>query len=666
MKTVTLSLKLDASICRDLRAATEREWIETNGIGGFSSSTVAGINTRRYHGLLTAATKAPLGRLLLLSKLEETLVVDGQRFELSANQYAGAIHPRGFDFLESFELNPFPVWTFQAGGVRVTKTIFMPQGENTVVAEYALESQTGVCELEVRPLIAFRDFHSTTHANPSLKPAVLVEDDVTSVAPYDGLPRLYFAHNATKVQPAGNWYYGFEFEAEKERGLDAHEDLHNPFCLRFEGSQKATIIASTGKYSYAAAAAMREAELRRRRSVRSSAPEGQPLLATLTAAAGQFIVDRGKFKSVIAGYHWFGDWGRDTMIAFPGLTLATGRFDVAKGILLEFASCVDQGMLPNRFLDDGDTPEYNTVDATLWFFEAIRAYAAYTGDVELVRETLYPVLKDILDWHVRGTRYGIRMDADGLLTAGEDGVQLTWMDAKVGEWVVTPRQGKPVEIQALWYNALRIVEAFAEAFQDAAAGTMADELATRAKKSFNDKFWNAAAGCLYDVINGDDRDGAIRPNQVLAASLYYPILNDDRVQPVLTVVERDLLTPAGLRTLSPRDSRYCPRYEGGVRERDGAYHQGTVWPWLMGPFLTAYLKAHGHSQQAREQAQDWFEGFAEHLRTAGLGQISEILDADAPHRPRGCIAQAWSVAELLRVAVEDIFVSNESRPAPVA
>jgi predicted glycogen debranching enzyme len=661
-----VDLKFDRAVCGDIDAATEREWLETNGIGGFSSSTIAGLNTRRYHGLLTAATKPPLGRMVLLSKLEETLVISGQRFELSANQYSGAFHPRGHELLAEFRLDPFPVSTYEVAGRRVTRTLFMPHGENTVVIEYAIERHAETaeadCELEIRPLIAFRDYHATTHANDSLDPTVLEEDGVVSVAPYQGLPRLYLAHNAASIEPRGHWYYGFEYTREKERGLDSTEDLFNPFTLRFSGSGKATIVASTLKHAFGDAAAMRACELERRSEIGSPELRREPLLARLAAAADQFIVDRGKLKSVVAGYHWFGDWGRDTMIALPGLTLATGRPEAAKSVLSAFAGCVSQGMLPNRFPDDGDAPEYNTVDATLWFFEAIRAYEAYTGDIEFVRGTLYSVLRDIADWHMRGTRYGIRVDDDGLLMAGVPGVQLTWMDARIGDWVVTPRHGKPVEIQALWYNALRILENLAERFHDEAARLIAGELADLAKRSFNAKFWNEEAGCLYDAIDGDDADGAIRPNQVFAASLHYAILAAEKTKPMLDAVERELLTPFGLRTLSPRDSRYRPHYEGGVWERDSAYHQGTVWPWLMGPFISAYVRLHGRFGESRSRAQAWLEGFSEHLRIAGLGQVSEILDAEPPHRPRGCIAQAWSVAELLRAAAEDVY---ELKPAPI-
>jgi predicted glycogen debranching enzyme len=654
------SLKFDPNICGDFDAATRREWLETNGIGGFSSSTIGGVNTRRYHGLLTAATKPPLGRMLLLSKLEETLITGGQRIELSANQYAGAVHPRGFEYLCEFRLQPFPAWTYKAGEATLSKTLFLVHGENSVVIEYKVDAPRD-WELEIRPLIAFRDYHATTRANGALNADLEVEEGLASIQPYAGLPRLYFAHDPADLDQNGFWYYGFEYAAERERGLDANEDLYNPFTLRFRGSRRVRIIASTQVHAAREAAKLRKQEFERRKLLVAVMPEGAPpVVESLAAAADQFIVDRGDLKSVVAGYHWFGDWGRDTMIALAGLTLATGRADVAKNILLSFASHVSQGMLPNRFPDAGEVPEYNTVDATLWFFDAIRAYVDYTGDLAFVRKELYAVLKDILEWHVRGTRFGIRVDEDGLLKAGEPGAQLTWMDAKIGDWVVTPRHGKPVEIQALWYNALRIFENLAEAFGDEEARVFTHGLAELAKRSFNAKFWNDEASCLYDVINGADADASIRPNQIFAASLHYALLPEHRSKSMLAVVERELLTPFGLRTLSPRDSQYRPRYQGGVWERDSAYHQGAVWPWLLGPFITAYMKAQGRSAESRSRAQQWLEAFHEHLRTAGLNQVAEILDADAPHEPRGCIAQAWSVAELLRAAVEDVF---EMRPA---
>jgi predicted glycogen debranching enzyme len=343
------------------------------------------------------------------------------------------------------------------------------------------------------------------------------------------------------------------------------------------------------------------------------------------------------------------------MIALPGITLTTGRPDVARSILEAFAQSADQGMLPNRFPEAGEPPEYNTVDATLWLFEAVRSYLQYTGDYDFVRTQLYSKLKKIIDWHTRGTRYGIRLDSDGLLACGETGVQLTWMDAKIRDWVVTPRTGKPVEIQALWYNALCILRDLAHEFGDSGPETFLGELAKETKDSFNAQFWNADTGCLYDVVDGEHRDASIRPNQIFAVSLHYGMLPPNRQRQIVEVVQRELLTPLGLRSLSPRDASYRPRYKGGVVERDSAYHQGTVWPWLIGPYISAYVKIHKRSKEARRQAGLLLRPFEEHLRVAALGQISEIADADSPYEPRGCVAQAWSIGELLRAAVEDVY-----------
>ena len=650
-------------VSSDLDRSLKREWIETNGLGGFASSTIVGCNTRRYHGLLTAATKPPVGRLVLLSKLEETLILDGRRFDLSVNRYPGAVYPEGHRYLTRFRLDPFPVFTYNVEGGEVEKSVFMVQGENTTVVQYEVRgfgtrAASSECALELRPLIAFRDYHSLTHENGGLNAHVAIESGMASVVPYRGLPTLYFAHDGDEINPTGQWYSNFEYDAERQRGLDYSEDLFNPFVARFDLQKRsgAAVIASLERRNIRDASALRDAEIARRAKVASTSPRKEPFVRALVAAADQFIVARGDQKTVIAGYHWFSDWGRDTMIALPGLTLATGHAEIAKSILLAFAAHVDRGVLPNRFPDAGEAPEYNTVDATLWFFEAIRALAATTEDYDFVRAHFYRVLADIVDWHVRGTRYGIRVDSDGLLASGELGVQLTWMDAKVGDWVVTPRHGKAVEIQALWYNALRIMEDFAARFGDSQASRMYGEMAERARASFGAQFWNEEAGCLYDVVSAGSRDGSIRPNQVFALSLAYPLVSGERARGVLDVVERELLTPYGLRSLSPRDPQYRGRYEGGPWSRDGAYHQGTVWPWLMGPFITAYVKAHGGTAEARSRATQWLRPLEEHLRDAGLGQISEIFDGDPPHRPCGCIAQAWSVAELLRACVEDLFV----------
>jgi predicted glycogen debranching enzyme len=650
--------------CGNLDAASSLEWLETNGIGGFASSTITGLNTRRYHGLLVAAIIPPAARMVLVSKLEETLVVDGQRFELSVNQYPGVVHPHGNQFQTDFRLDPFPTFTWSAGGVTVFKTVFMIHGENSTVVQYRLASSDGAdVKLEVRPLVSVRDYHSLCHENSVLNGAVGIQPSAAIIRPYSDNPEIHFAFNAEVTDAAGYWYRNFEYAAERERGLDFTEDLYNPFTIQFDfaRSEHADVIVSTEAKDVSQSEAYRESELERRAHLCGA--DLDEFAKTLSCAADQFIVARGEDKSVIAGYHWFGDWGRDTMISIPGLALCTGRPEVAKSILIGFAQYINRGMIPNRFPDSSGAPqdhmEYNNADATLWFFESTRALCEATGDFEFVRENLYAALKDSISWHVRGTRYGIHVDEDGLLHAGEEGSQLTWMDAKVDDFVVTPRRGKPVEIQALWYNALRIMEDLAGRFGDQDADSYRT-LAERARNSFNAQFSNTSEQCLYDVIDGDIRDGSVRPNQIFAVSLPHTMLTPDRAQNVVDSVERNLLTPYGVRTLSPQDPKYRGRCDGDQHSRDTAYHQGTVWAWLIGPFLTARFRVYGKDAEQLEFARKLLGNFDAHLREAGLNQISEIFDGDFPHRPRGCIAQAWSVAEILRVATEITRAGAES------
>ena len=621
----------------DLQTSLATEWLETNGLGGFASSTLAGVNTRRYHGLLVAALQPPGGRHVLLSKLEETLVVAGVRYELASNLYPDTVHPAGHLYLKEFRQDPFPVFSYEAGGVVLQKRIFMIYGENTTVVEY--EASGGECSLEVRPLIAFRDFHATTHANPVLNKSVQVSRVGVVLKPYPGLPCLHLNHNGEVISIQGDWYRNFQYPREAERGLDSSEDLFQPFALRFDLGQlnlgqlnlrkPAAIIAGLETHDPDSAPAMRTREASRRAR-----------LGTF-AAADPFIVRRGNgLHTIIAGYHWFGDWGRDTMIALPGLTLVTGRPEIARDILLAFTQLIDQGMLPNRFTEAGDTPEYNTVDASLWSFEAIRQYLEYTGDYAFVQEHLYPGMASVIQWHLQGTRYGIHCGDDGLIEAGSPETQLTWMDAKVGDYVVTPRSGRPVEIQGLWYNALRVMEDLATRFRDRDMKRVTGETAQRARTSFGATFWNPAAECLYDCVTPAGPDPSIRPNQLFCLSLGYPVVDaPERAKAILQVVEEHLLTPYGLRTLSPSDPRYRPRYEGNALQRDGAYHQGTVWPWLLGPFITAFRRACPGDQGRVETMLSAF---------AGAVMIPEIYDGEAPHQARGCIAQAWSVAEILR------------------
>lgn len=675
-------IKFGREVCGYLEAATTREWLETNGLGGYASSTVCNINTRRYHGLLVAALNPPTSRFVLLSKLEETLVIGTERFELSSNKYRDVVHPAGYQHLTEFRLDPFPTFTYWVAGVEIEKTVLMLHGQNSTVIQYQLLGRDehthrsrplpeGECYLEVRPLIAFRDYHSLTRENDALNPHLRVENSSVIVAPYAGLPALHFAHDADELDPDGFWFRGFEYAAERARGFDVEEDLFSPFVLRFNASNRATrsVIASTEGHDIKNVNSYRQNEAARRRTVFAAAPRAKvssaetdnEFLRTLVHAADQFVVKRGDHKTVIAGYYWFSDWGRDTMIALPGLTLMTGRADVARDVLIEFAHHVNQGMIPNRFPDEGEQPEYNTIDATLWFFEAVRAYLEHTRDAEFVREHLYDKLSDIIAWHVHGTRHRIRVDeADGLLAGGEAGVQLTWMDAKVGDFVVTPRVGKPVEVQSLWYNALRVMESFARSFDDATCEQRYGQMAARVYRSFNHEFWNESAGCLFDVVDGDTRDASIRPNQIFAVSLRHSMLSPERAKRVVEIVRRELLTTHGLRSLSPRDPRYRGTYAGDVWARDTAYHQGTVWAWLLGPFVTAYVKVNNHSPESLQQVREWLEVARLHLREAGVGSVSEIFDGDAPHTARGCVAQAWSVAEMLRIYVEHDVEVNQA------
>ena len=632
-----------------------REWLETNGMGGYASSTVCGINTRRYHGLLVAATKPPVGRVVLLSKLDERITIGRSAIDLGANQFPGVIHPRGFKHLLSFERGLFPSFEYAAEGVRMRKTIAAIHGENTTVIVYELLESAAEVTLELRPFIAGRDYHSLVHANDAVHRDAAFDDGIFALQPYDGLPTLFLSVPEGAFHPAPDWYFRFEYAIEQERGLEAHEDLFTPgtFTRLLTKGTAFVVIASTSDPRRRDGLALFEEERRRREAIANAAPMPGRFGRALTFAADQFIVRRGADrKTIIAGYHWFTDWGRDTMIALPGLCLTTGRFDDARSILLAFAECASEGMLPNCFPDGGQAPEYNTVDATLWFFIAAQRYLETSGDEAFVRDTLLPVLRDIVAWHERGTRHNIHVDDDGLLIAGSEGDQLTWMDAKVGDWVVTPRHGKAVEVNALWFNALTILATFEQRWGTADAARTLAESAARVHVRFREVFWNEAGDSLFDVVRGEERDASIRPNQIFAISLPHPLLDGADAENVLRIVEQHLLTPRGLRSLSPEDPRFIGTYIGGPRERDAAYHQGTVWSWLLGPYITALVRVRGEA--GIEEGQRILKAFQPHLEESCIGTISEIFDGSRPHAPRGCAAQAWSVGEVLRAAVEDL------------
>jgi predicted glycogen debranching enzyme len=650
-----MTIAFDQRITQNFNEAIRREWLETNGLGGWASSTITGAHTRRYHGLLVAATRPPVERMVMLSKLDEAIAVDGQQMELSTNVYAGAVQPEGYQYLLSFTKPFFPEFIYEVAGVRLRKTIAVVHEENTTLILYEVSKGSPDFTIELRPFMAGRNYHDLSHANGQINPDLKIEKDLFITRLYAGLPELYLSIPGARFEAQPDWYYKFEYIVEKARGQDFREDLFTPgvFKCRLTAGDRLGVIASTQNPSGRDAFALLDREKERRQRLISAMPVVDETTKILGLAADQFIVQRdSELKTIIAGYHWFTDWGRDTMIALPGLTLATGRFEDAKKIIRAFAHSISQGMLPNRFPDAGAAPEYNTVDATLWFFVAIYKYLKYTGDKAFIENELLPVLEDIIDWHDRGTRYNIHVDEDGLLYAGEPGVQLTWMDAKIGDWVVTPRTGKAVEINALWCNALAIMAFLHDLLGNQTPAQRYRERADKTKDSFRREFWYEEGGYLYDVVDGDTRDTSIRPNQIIALSLPFPLLEEQPSCKVLETVTDKLYTPFGLRSLAPDDPQYRPVYSGNGSERDSAYHQGTAWGWLLGPWLTAVVRFNG--QDGKAAARTYFREITPHLEDAGIGTISEIFDADWPHVPRGCIAQAWSVAEILRAYIEDL------------
>jgi len=657
-------MNFDKSVVSDFEAARAMEWIEANGLGGYASSTVSGAHSRKYHGLLVAAQHPPVGRIVLLSKLDETIVV-GQpsgtsvRYELSANQYPGVIHPTGYTFLEEFRRDLFPEFYFNCDGIRIKKSIAAVHGENTTLVVYELLDAPAPISLELLPLASARDYHHLSNANDKIGRHYLFDDGIFQTVNYPGGTELFISVPGASFKEDQTWYYNFEYSAERERGLDFKEDLYSQgrFSVRLKKGDILGVIVSTTDPGGRSAQKLFSLEKKRRETM-TKKYANQPAIRRLVLAADEFIVSRGELATIIAGYHWFADWGRDTMIALSGICLVTKRFNEARQILLQFSKYVSEGMLPNRFPDDGEKPEYNTIDASLWFFHAILKYYHYTKDMAFVKSML-PVLENIVTAHYNGTRYNIKVDSnDELLSGGLDRVQLTWMDAKVGDWVVTPRRGKVVEINALWYNALRSMELFYELFGKEKKSLAYKAKAERVYASFNRQFWNDAASYLYDYIDGDYRSDDLRPNQVFALSLPYPLLAGTRAKAVLTVITENLLTPFGLRSLDQANEQYKPHYVGDIWKRDGSYHQGTVWSFLLGPYVDASFYVNG--VQARGPASLFIKTFLNHLNEAGVGTVSEIFDGAYPHMPKGCIAQAWGVGEVLRVIAEhDLIVKSE-------
>ena len=651
---ISMSQSLNTDVLHQYQKAIQYEWLDTNGIGGWASSTSIGANTRRYHGLLVAASASEKGRTVLVSKLDETVVFDGQHVELGCNQFPNSIHPSGHQYLSLFSRDLFPVFEYQVEHIRLRKTIAAVHGEDTTLVIYDILEAPRAFTLLLRPFIAARNFHSLSQKNEALNPDAQWKNGILKIQPYEDIAPCWIVVPEAAFEVVPDWFFDFEYPCEGECGLDFHEDLftYGAFSRTVSEGDRIGIIISTRHPEGREVFGLLKREEQRRSSLVTHIPRTQPELRTLTLAADQFIVQRGTDrKTIIAGYHWFNAWGRDAMIALPGLCLVTGRYDDARQILTAFAEQVDQGMLPNYFPDNGEPPVYKTVDGALWIFIAAYHYLKYTEDKEFIHDTLFPVLKDIIAWYEIGTRYGIRIDQDGLLNAGEPGVQLTWMDARIDDHqLVTPRHGKAVEVNALWYNALVITAEMAEHFGDTFDARKYTRQAHQVKAAFRRLFWNADKGCLFDVVHDGHGDASIRPNQIFAISLPIPLLKISQAEQVLDVVETHLYTPVGLRSLSPEDAAYYPQYKGSPQARDSAYHQGTVWSWLLGPYINALIRVRrktGLDQAARVLERVW-----PHLDEEGLGTVSEIFDGDPPHTPRGCITQAWSVAEILRSGIE--------------
>ncbi len=656
---MSVAVQFGAELFIDLETAESHEWLVTNGIGGYASGTLAGGMSRRYHGLLVAALRPPVGRTQLVAWIDEIVRCHGAEFALATHRWAsGAIEPRGFQHIEGFRLEgTMPVWTYAVGDARLEKRVWMQQGANTTYVQYTMVQGSSSVEMELKSLVNYRDFNATTHAEDWRMSIEPIAKGMRVVA-FEGATPFYLMSAEAGCEGRHDWYRDCFFAVERKRGLDDREDhlFAALFRAKLEVGKSFAIVLTTEANAALDVEPARMQRVAHESALLSATDFSQKELDALSPewlrqlvlAAEQFIVKRAlpdepEGRSVIAGYHWFADWGRDTMIALPGLTLATGRFGVAKQILLAFARYVDGGMLPNNFPDSGGRPEYNTVDAALWYFEAVRQYFAITND-EPTLQRLFPVLARIVDAHVKGTRYQIHVDSqDGLLYAGEPGLQLTWMDAKVGDWVVTPRIGKAVEINALWINALETMADFARLLKK--SSDTYDVLSRKAKDSFQ-KFWNPQRSCCYDVIDvpGLGNDALLRPNQIFAVALPVSPLTLAEQKAVVDACAEHLLTPHGLRSLAPGEPGYQGHYGGGQRERDGAYHQGTVWGWLLGPFALAHFRVYGD----RVAALRLFDSIGDAIRSYGVGSLAEIYHGDMPFTPDGCIAQAWTVGEVLR------------------
>lgn len=641
-------------------AGTKREWLLTNGIGGFASSSVSGINTRKYHGLLVASMNPPVNRRLFLAKVEEEVSIEDRKYSLFCSRTLGGYSGYGFEFLHEFRRFPFPTYVYRLDSVFLEKEIMMVRGENTVLIMYRVFNPDCLnVRVRLFPLVTNRDYHWTLRKNdwPFI---TVVREKTAEVGAYPGATKLYLGVDRGLVSEAGFWYYDVFYEMEAERGLDAVEDLFCPVELEVEGKNSFswTFRASTEKpgIDWTSITACRNKERERQKEMDRALPRDDYHLRMLAQAADDFIVERRETgrKTIIAGYPWFTDWGRDAMIALPGLTLVTGRFDDAREVIEGFAQYVQEGLVPNCFSDDSGCPHYNTVDASLWFFWALYKYLEYTGDWEFANG-MYPYLWEIASFYCQGTRYGIGMDEDGLINQGEKTLALTWMDARVAGQPVTPRIGKPVEVNALWHFALRFLACLTYRFKGPRAEKEWKDLADLVRASFIREFWFAEGGYLCDVVDNTGRDASLRCNQVIAVSLPGALLSLEQEKSIIRKVWTELYTPYGLRSLSPENEGYKGIYQGSEHERDQAYHQGTVWVWPWGHFVTGVSRVYAEWSGRSKLIRNMVAPLLAHLDEACIGNVSEIFDGDFPHSPKGCFAQAWSVAEVLRVYAEEVL-----------
>ena len=678
------NLKLDKQELSEFNDSLNKEWLITNGIGGYSSSTTLGVNTRKYHGLLVAALHPPGNRTVCLEKIDEEINIADKVYLLGANEFGDAIFPEGFMHLERFSLSPFPTFLFNANNVEVLKTIFMPNEENVTIAVYRIQNKTSFgASFKLFPLNTCRYYHTVNDKNEGRLKFSQNKIGARGLLLTFEDPQVAIAIKSTDGQFVSkpNWIDRLFYREEALRGESSVDDCYQPgyFQLTVPPNDQADFavlvaagigdqlqsIKNIGSFDYSFDEILDRFRIEQKRNVAylkdfyDSHPKVQinDWLSWILLATSSFIV-RGFYngKSVVAGYHWFEAWGRDTFISLPGLMLTTHRFDEAKKVLLSFNKFCKTGLIPNFLNDQSLAPSYNTVDATMWYVNAIFQYLKYTGDFEFVQDQLWETLKEIVEKHVRGTSYGIHLD-DGLLAHGP---RLTWMDAEVGGKAVTPRAGKAVEIQALWYNVLKIMETIANRFNDDELAEFYLVLSEKTKTNFTKSFWNGKRKCLFDVIGETGPDASLRPNQIIAVSLDFSMLDRSRKVQIVDIVTNKLLTPCGLRTLEENHPEYVGKYQGDRSQRDKAYHNGTVWPWLLGPFTTAYLKAKGDTVEKRRYACDNFIEplFTKQIWQAGMGTISEIFDGNMPNTPGGCIAQAWSIAEPLRAYIEDIMQSE--------